>query len=368
MCVWVFVSKYTGMLSYENAILILQYCKMLEHKRRHLYRYSSVLLKWRNYKCRGFTSCSLQLFLLVWLNEVWVGCNVTHFWLEEEKSVGTCKKKIPFGKLISRWENNVNIYLPHSVGQSWTVMKSDSVRTLNSSPHNFWTKSLYLVDIKASRAFWHLKDWKIDGMVNIKQGLWCMDPRLWTCKLNLNIHNIPNRSLWDFEFPKKFSWRVVRKVSSFLAYTRVVVLPLCLMLKLHSDYYWRRGLCWRSGLDFNLDGLRRTTKVPRRTISPEHELLATTRLIGSSRMPYGISGSAWRQVQLSVISRYVDFTGTQSVAVFPIYGALKFKKSTMLHAGRSRVRFPKTSLNFFQFSRTFQLHYGSGVDSASNRN
>jgi hypothetical protein len=41
---------------------------------------------------------------------------------------------------------------------------------------------------------------------------------------------------------------------------------------------------------------------------------------------------------------------------------------TMLEAGGSRVRFPMRSLDFFQFTWSFQLHYGHGVDSASNRN
>jgi hypothetical protein len=43
--------------------------------------------------------------------------------------------------------------------------------------------------------------------------------------------------------------------------------------------------------------------------------------------------------------------------------------SLMLQAGRSRVQFPMRSLDFcFQFTQFFQLHYGPGVDSASNRN
>jgi hypothetical protein len=42
---------------------------------------------------------------------------------------------------------------------------------------------------------------------------------------------------------------------------------------------------------------------------------------------------------------------------------------TMLQAGRSRVRFPIWSLDFFsQLTESFQPHYGPGVDSASNRN
>jgi hypothetical protein len=41
---------------------------------------------------------------------------------------------------------------------------------------------------------------------------------------------------------------------------------------------------------------------------------------------------------------------------------------TMLQAGRSRVRFPMRSLNFFQFILYFQPHFGPEVDSTSNRN
>jgi hypothetical protein len=40
----------------------------------------------------------------------------------------------------------------------------------------------------------------------------------------------------------------------------------------------------------------------------------------------------------------------------------------MLQAGRSQVRFPMKKLDFFQFTFSFQPHYGSGVDSTSNRN
>jgi hypothetical protein len=40
---------------------------------------------------------------------------------------------------------------------------------------------------------------------------------------------------------------------------------------------------------------------------------------------------------------------------------------TMLQAGRSRVRIPIRWI-FFQFTLSFQPHYGPGVDSASNRN
>jgi hypothetical protein len=39
----------------------------------------------------------------------------------------------------------------------------------------------------------------------------------------------------------------------------------------------------------------------------------------------------------------------------------------MLQAGRSRVRLPMRSLDF-QLTKFFQLHYGPGVESASNRN
>jgi hypothetical protein len=40
-----------------------------------------------------------------------------------------------------------------------------------------------------------------------------------------------------------------------------------------------------------------------------------------------------------------------------------------LQAGRSRVRFPMRSLDFFfQLTYSFQPHYGPGVDSSSNRN
>jgi hypothetical protein len=41
----------------------------------------------------------------------------------------------------------------------------------------------------------------------------------------------------------------------------------------------------------------------------------------------------------------------------------------MLQAGRSRDRIPMRSLDFFfQFTLSFQPHYGPRVDSASNRN
>jgi hypothetical protein len=39
----------------------------------------------------------------------------------------------------------------------------------------------------------------------------------------------------------------------------------------------------------------------------------------------------------------------------------------MLQAGRSWVRVPMIWI-FFQFTKSFQPHYGPGVDSASNRN
>jgi hypothetical protein len=41
---------------------------------------------------------------------------------------------------------------------------------------------------------------------------------------------------------------------------------------------------------------------------------------------------------------------------------------TMVQAGMSRVRFPMRSLDFFKLIKSFQQHYGLGVDSASNRN
>jgi hypothetical protein len=40
----------------------------------------------------------------------------------------------------------------------------------------------------------------------------------------------------------------------------------------------------------------------------------------------------------------------------------------MPQAGRSRVRFPIRSLDFVQFTESFQPHYGPGVYSASDRN
>jgi hypothetical protein len=40
----------------------------------------------------------------------------------------------------------------------------------------------------------------------------------------------------------------------------------------------------------------------------------------------------------------------------------------MLQAGRSRARVPMRSLGSFQFTSSFQAHYGPGVDSTSNRN
>jgi len=40
---------------------------------------------------------------------------------------------------------------------------------------------------------------------------------------------------------------------------------------------------------------------------------------------------------------------------------------TTLQTGRSRVRFPMVSLEFFS-DLSFRSHYGPGIDSASNRN
>jgi hypothetical protein len=42
--------------------------------------------------------------------------------------------------------------------------------------------------------------------------------------------------------------------------------------------------------------------------------------------------------------------------------------STMLQAARSRDRIPMKSLDFFNWRKPFQPHYGPGVDSATNRN
>jgi hypothetical protein len=42
-------------------------------------------------------------------------------------------------------------------------------------------------------------------------------------------------------------------------------------------------------------------------------------------------------------------------------------RGTMLQTGRSRVRFPMRSLNFFQLTYSFEPQYGPAVDSASNR-
>jgi len=53
----------------------------------------------------------------------------------------------------------------------------------------------------------------------------------------------------------------------------------------------------------------------------------------------------------------VDFAGVCSGTV-----------RTMLQAGRSRVRLPMVSLEFFININTCMLHYGTGVDSASNKN
>ena len=44
-----------------------------------------------------------------------------------------------------------------------------------------------------------------------------------------------------------------------------------------------------------------------------------------------------------------------------------FGWGTALQAGPKRVRFP-IKLMGFSFTQSFQLHYGAGVDSASNRN
>ena len=41
---------------------------------------------------------------------------------------------------------------------------------------------------------------------------------------------------------------------------------------------------------------------------------------------------------------------------------------TAIQAGRSRVRFPMVSLDFFSLTQSFRPHYGPGVDAASNRN
>jgi hypothetical protein len=41
---------------------------------------------------------------------------------------------------------------------------------------------------------------------------------------------------------------------------------------------------------------------------------------------------------------------------------------TVLQDGRSRVPFPMRLLDFFQFTQSFQPHYGLGVDSVSNGN
>jgi len=41
---------------------------------------------------------------------------------------------------------------------------------------------------------------------------------------------------------------------------------------------------------------------------------------------------------------------------------------TVLQTGRSLVRSQMVSLEFFIDIKSFQLHYGPGVDSASNRN
>jgi hypothetical protein len=50
------------------------------------------------------------------------------------------------------------------------------------------------------------------------------------------------------------------------------------------------------------------------------------------------------------------------------HGRIVVGWGTMLQAGRSQVRIPMRSLNFFQFTLSFQPHCGPGVDSPSNRN
>jgi len=45
-----------------------------------------------------------------------------------------------------------------------------------------------------------------------------------------------------------------------------------------------------------------------------------------------------------------------------------FGWGTALRARRSRVRFPMVSLDIFSLTRSCRPHYGTGVDSASNRN
>jgi hypothetical protein len=36
---------------------------------------------------------------------------MTRSWMEQEKLVGTPRKKIPFGKLIRKWKNNVTFFI-----------------------------------------------------------------------------------------------------------------------------------------------------------------------------------------------------------------------------------------------------------------
>jgi hypothetical protein len=45
-----------------------------------------------------------------------------------------------------------------------------------------------------------------------------------------------------------------------------------------------------------------------------------------------------------------------------------FGRRTVLQAGKLQVLVPMRSLNFFQFTWSFQPHHGPGVDSASSRN
>jgi hypothetical protein len=62
---------------------------------------------------------------------------------------------------------------------------------------------------------------------------------------------------------------------------------------------------------------------------------------------------------------WVSFLPSPLFLYTPLYGV----EAIMLQAGRSRVRFPIRSLDFFfQLTYSFQPHYGPGADSASNRN
>ena len=45
-----------------------------------------------------------------------------------------------------------------------------------------------------------------------------------------------------------------------------------------------------------------------------------------------------------------------------------YRGSTVLQIGRSLVRSQLVSLEFFIDTKSFRSHYGSGTDSASNRN